>query len=172
MELQQLAAADSGGITTSRDLLTDPRHGLLAILLERRRLFTAIPDNSNPTSQTQVPPSPGSDGCLTVASPADLEGRAMVLQGQHRLAVDETPPTTGSRRRASDPGPRLRSAGSSGPDQPADALVRRVARETLMELRQVSDRVLELCVTYLKNAAFSVVDSSVDEVKTLISTRL
>jgi hypothetical protein len=73
------------------------------------------------------------------------------------------------RRTLSDPGPVRGGKETSA----ADALVRARARETLSELRQVSDKTLEVCVAYLKSAAMDVIDASVEDVKALLScTRL
>jgi hypothetical protein len=147
--------------TSERHLLTDPRHGLLAILLERRRLLRAGQSTQSCSELSNSAYSPGSLAILTDSSSLVSEAPGDLTSMVKNVPV--------RRRHASDPGPTMDHHAA---DTPADRLVRAIARETLVELRSVSDQILELTVVYLKNAALDVIDSSVDEVKTVLSTRL
>ena len=56
-----------------------------------------------------------------------------------------------------------------------DSIVRKFSAATMTELREVTDRILDLAVLYLKNATRDVVDSSVSDIKNVLvaeSTRL
>ena len=58
----------------------------------------------------------------------------------------------------------------SGQVLDGDGLVLKVSRETMTELREVTDRILELSVLYLKNATRDVVDTSVQDIKDVLSS--
>jgi hypothetical protein len=58
----------------------------------------------------------------------------------------------------------------SGQELDGDGLVLKVSQETMSELREVTDRILDLSVLYLKNATRDVVDSAVQDMKDVLST--
>ena len=141
-----------------RDLLSDPQHGVLNLLVERRRLVIADGAKS------------GSTNNLAIRGHVPVTGSVDNVNDPSAPCSDDVKNLR--RRRASDPGP-LVNFSSDGEFDAADLLVRGIARETLHELRQISVRILDLTVTYLKNAALDVIDNSVEEVKVVLSsTRL
>ena len=54
----------------------------------------------------------------------------------------------------------------------ADDVVQRHAGQAVAELSEVTDKILELAVTYLKNASRDVVDSAVESVKDVLSDQV
>ncbi len=158
-------AGSSAPVPVSRDLLSDPECGLLALLMERRRLLpprspvncNSLVNNNNNNSNISIGQLENDVKRTEAVDPMMTEGVDSVLFQR--------------RRTLSDPGPRSARGGKE--KSAADVLVRGRARETLSELRHVSDSTLEVCVAYLKSAAIDVIDSSVEEVKALLScTRL
>ena len=57
----------------------------------------------------------------------------------------------------------------SGEVLDADGLVLKASRETMTELREVTNRILNLSVLYLKNATRDVVDSTVQDIKDVLT---
>ncbi len=154
-------AGSSAPVPVSRDLLSDPECGLLALLMERRRLLpprspvhcNSLANNNN--SNIPIGQLENDVKATEAVDPIIPEGVDSVLFQR--------------RRTLSDPGPARGGKEMSA----ADVLVRGRARETLSELRHVSDSTLEVCVAYLKSAAIDVIDASVEDVKALLScTRL
>jgi hypothetical protein len=158
-------AGSSAPVPVSRDLLSDPDCGLLALLMERRRLLpprspvncNSLVNNNNKSNNSNI-------------SIGQLDNDVKGTDAVDPIMTEGVDPVLFQRRRTlSDPGPARGGKEKSA----ADALVRGRARETLSELRQVSDKTLEVCVAYLKSAAMDVIDSSVEDVKALLScTRL
>lgn len=174
---ERLAAELSGSVVDGgggpRDLLTEPRHGLLALLEERRRLLLgqSVPGSSSSggvghtTNDTAIPAIAFDDSSVV---------KVCSNGSTHRRRRCVSDPGPGAAARADNDGSKSLSQEERDPLSAEDALLfRRVARETLLELRQVSDRILELCVAYLKSATSNVIDSSVEDVKALlVGTRL
>ncbi len=150
-------AGSSAPVPVSRDLLSDPECGLLALLMERRRL---LPPRSPVNCNSLV--NNNNSNIPIVQLENDVKGTdavdPMMTRGVDSVLFQR-------RRTLSDPGPVRGGKETSA----ADALVRARARETLSELRQVSDKTLEVCVAYLKSAAMDVINSSVEDVKALLS---
>jgi hypothetical protein len=155
-------AGSSAPVPVSRDLLSDPECGLLALLIERRRLLpphSPVNCNSLVNNNNSNIPMGQLENDVKVTEAVDP---MMTAEGVDSVLFQR-------RRTLSDPGPARGGKEMSA----ADALVRGRARETLSELRQVSDKTLEVCVAYLKSAAMDVIDASVEDVKALLScTRL
>ncbi len=170
-------AGSSDQVPVSRDLLSDPQCGLLALLMERRHLLPPRSpvncnslvnnnnNNNNNNSNSSIP--------IVNNNSIPIGQLENDVKGTETVGLPDTVMTEGvdsvlfnqRRRTLSDPGPARGGKETSA----ADALVRGRARETLSELRQVSDKTLEVCVAYLKSAAMDVIDSSVEDVKALLS---
>ncbi len=156
-------AGSSAPVPVSRDLLSDPECGLLALLMERRRL---LPPRS-PVNCKSLVNNNNNNSNISIGQLENDVKRTEAVDPMMTRGVDSV--LFQRRRTLSDPGPARGGKEKSA----ADALVRGRARETLSELRQVSDSTLEVCVAYLKSAAINVIDSSVEDVKALLScTRL
>ncbi len=160
-------AGSSVPVPVSRDLLSDPECGLLALLMERRRL---LPPRSPVKCNSLVNNNNNNNNNNSNIHIGQLENDVKVTETIDPMMTRGVDSVLFQRRRTqSDPGPVRGGKEMSA----ADALVRGRARETLSELRQVSDNTLEVCVSYLKSAAMDVIDSSVEDVKALLScTRL
>ncbi len=147
----------------SRDLLSDPECGLLALLMERRRL---LPPRSPVNCNSLVNNNNNNNNNNSSISIGQLENDVKGTEAVDPMMTEGVDSVLFQRRRTlSDPGPARGGKEKSA----ADVLVRRCARETLSEMRQVSDKTLEVCVAYLKSAAIDVIDSSVEDVKALLS---
>ncbi len=158
------------GSPVFRDLLSDPQCGLLALLMERRRLLPPrSPVNCNSLANNNNN-SNNNDNSSSIAM-GQLENDVKETEAVDPMMTEGVDSVQFHQRRRtqSDSGPARGGKEKSA----ADALVRGRARETLSELRHVSDSTLEVCVAYLKSAAINVIDSSVEDVKALLScTRL
>ncbi len=159
--------AGSSAPVPSRDLLSDPECGLLALLMERRRL---LPPRSAVNCSSLANNNNNNNSNIGNVPIGQLQNDVKVTEAVDSIMPEGVDSVLFQRRHTlSDPGPVRGGKEMSA----ADALVRGRARETLSELRHVSDSTLEVCVAYLKSAAIDVIDSSVEEVKALLScTRL